>query len=458
MSKSLSKKNKIKTTSVLVIAAGLILTCLSFFLYQNYVKKQIAEYTEILTDYEERFDQYLYDDFADSYTILIDKYQSGLNNKDFSLLEECCQELDTLEASVIEQNSQTLTEQINQLEQTDLSNAYENELEQLAKLQTKIEGKMEEHNFKKAASLIKKWSDLLENMSFVADNLSIYVKQADTSDYPLVSLYLSIHDIKTDEVPADLTHENCFIVEASDVKPSADNPEREAVLYMEQLDQNLPVSITLIADMGHSKSEEEKNEIVSSIRSFLENVQFDVKDQVQIITVTNTISVLQEFTSDKEQLIASLSNLTVTSDSTPFYDGLIEAVTSTASHSGAKCVIAFTNGEDSLSTCQWKDVVSLSNEHSVPVFMIGIGSDISPYVLERIGVQTNGSYRNIKKYTSLDKAFLNAYKEMKQLYKVNYSSKVKIPHKERYILLSYEHRLYGGVCEYTYTVSKKADH
>ena len=457
MSQSLFQKNRIKTTYVLVIAASLTIACLGFFLYQNHIKKQIAEYTEILKGFEERFDQYLYDDFADSYTILIDKYQSGLNSKDFSLLEECCQELDSLESSIIEHNTKTLNGQISQLKQMDLSNAYENELEQLAKLQTKIEDKMEQHNFKKAASLIDKWSDLIENMSFVADNLSIYVKQADTSKYPLVNLYLSIHDIKTDEVPKDLIKENCFIVEQQGIMPSIDNPEREPILYMEQLDQNLPVFITLVADMGHAKSEEDKTEIASNIRAFLEKVQFDVKDQVQIIAITDTISVIQEFTSDKEQLIASLSNLTTTNSSTPFYDGLIEAVTSTASHSGAKCVIAFTNGEDNLSSHQWKDVVSLSKEHSVPVFMIGIGSDISPYVLERIGVQTNGAYRNIKKYTSLDKAFLRAYKEMKQLYQVDYKSKIKFSHEERHVLLSYEHRLYGGTCEYPYKASKKAD-
>ena len=100
----------------------------------------------------------------------------------------------------------------------------------------------------------------------------------------------------------------------------------------------------------------------------------------------------QEFSDDAATLTNDINNL-VTGDMTSLYDALYTAVERVAAQNGARCVIAFTDGNDNYSNCTKEDVVNVANRYHVPVFIIGIGS-IDYADVNDIATQTGGMYYN----------------------------------------------------------------
>lgn len=452
-SKPLNKKQCIIYCSISILFISIAITFL-FYQRQKAIEEKVTTYTKLLSQYEERFLYYYYTEDKDTYITLIGNYRSALDSKDLSVLETCQLELDSLEQTIIEKNKALFDKKIKKLKNADLTNAYDNELKQIADISSTIQLHFDNHHFTKITPLLEEWTTILSNMAFIADNLSIYVNQANISDYPIVNLYLSIHDIENDKVPSYLVKNYLYLNEANAKNETNTNTSSNcSILYMEQLDNNLPKSITLAIDLGNNRSETELTTFKNAITNFLDMVQFHVKDQIEIISITDKISICQKFSSNKEKISNSLSKLKVTTDTSYFYDGLMKAITRSASHKNAKCVIALTDKEDTKSSYTWEEVVTYANECSVPLFIIGVGKDISPYVLERLATKTNGFYRNINDFSSIESIFTDIYKQMKGLYQVTYQSNLEQKQAEntiRFLHIAYQNRLFGGSCDYSY--------
>ena len=66
---------------------------------------------------------------------------------------------------------------------------------------------------------------------------------------------------------------------------------------------------------------------------------------MELTTFSTGVYIEREFCSDSNALIADIANLD-TGNMTSLYDALYTAVTRVAAQNGAKCVIAFTDGND----------------------------------------------------------------------------------------------------------------
>ena len=104
---------------------------------------------------------------------------------------------------------------------------------------------------------------------------------------------------------------------------------------------------------------------------------------------------------------------------TSLYDALYTAVTRTAVQNGAKCVIAFTDGEDNYSNCTPSQVISTAKRYSVPIFIIGIG-EVYDSDIRDIAQSTGGSYYSISDITSIKEVYDQIYKQEKELYLIAY--------------------------------------
>ncbi len=420
MSKLSFQTNKSK--KICIVAAIILVAFAAIFaLYRNHINKQVASYKDALTQYESRFEHYHYKDFKIEYITIIDNYKAGLDSKNLSLLKDCYEELGELELTVIDANTKKIEKKLKKLTKVDTSHAYETELKRMEEIQAEIQTKLETKHFTSITPLIKEWTNILNNMSFVADNLSIYVNQIDTSNYPRVSLYLAIHDIETNQTPEYLKEDYLYLTETI-----SNTPVQLSVLSMEQLENNEAVTITIAIDTGYPRTEEETTIIQNSLDTFFNMTDSEVGDNVKIAS---------DFSSSK------------------LYDGLIEELEHLKdSATGAKCLIALTDSEDTDSSHTWEDVVALANQYQIPVYMIGVGREVSPYVLERIGTRTNGAYRNIHDFTDLTDVLKKIYSTQKAMYKIEFvSERTKFPATPYKLHIAYQHRLYGGVSEYEYT-------
>ena len=136
---------------------------------------------------------------------------------------------------------------------------------------------------------------------------------------------------------------------------------------------------------------------------------------------------------------------------TSLYDALYTAVERVATQTGARCVIAFTDGNDNYSSCTGQDVINVAKRYHVPVFIIGIGS-INSNDISQITAQTGGAYYNINTVDSMQNIYDQIYQMEKELYLVEFEDSTGATVKDTAQIEAGYHSLeYGGKCSYSYT-------
>ena len=353
MSNPSHSTNKGNTKKLIIASIVLLLTFVILFVFhQNRINKQIAASEIHLTQTKTRFEHY---HFKNDYITIIDQYQSALDSKDLSLLKNCQESLDKIEADVLAANTKKVDKKLKKLRKANTSHAYETELKHIETIEAKIEQYLESKQFTFITPLLKEWTDILNNMSFVADNLSISVSQIDMKSFPNINLYLSIRDIGTNETPAYLQEDYLYLTEGKTALSVND---------MEQLEDNEAVLIRIAMDT--ELIEADMNAVLKeNLNTFSNKMDKNIGDTLEIASDFST-SLL--------------------------YDNLMkELEILNASDTSVKCLIAITAVEDTESIHTWEDVVALANQYQIPVFIIGVGKEISPYILERISTRTNGA-------------------------------------------------------------------
>ena len=145
--------------------------------------------------------------------------------------------------------------------------------------------------------------------------------------------------------------------------------------------------------------------------NFINSVQFDAGDLVELTSFSTGVRLEQEFCDDPNVLTNDINAL-YTDDMTSLYDALYTAVERVATQTGARCVIAFTDGNDNYSNCTPQDVIDVAKRYHIPVFIIGIGS-VNSNDPSQIAAQTGGAYYNINTVDSMQ----NIYDEIYQMEK-----------------------------------------
>jgi hypothetical protein len=107
---------------------------------------------------------------------------------------------------------------------------------------------------------------------------------------------------------------------------------------------------------------------------------------------------------------------------TALYDALREAVNHVRFQDGANCVIAFTDGLDNESLYSPNDVISFASQYEVPIYIIGVGSDLDEYTLSDIANQTGGQYWYIDDLKDMNEIYSTIYKEQKEMYIIEYET------------------------------------
>ena len=225
---------------------------------------------------------------------------------------------------------------------------------------------------------------------------------------------------------------------------------KQVVKSANQLNEKEALKVDMVADVSGSMDGSPLNEAKQVMSDFVGSVQFDAGDLVELTSFSTGVCLEQEFSDDAATLTNDINNL-VTGDMTSLYDALYTAVERVAAQNGARCVIAFTDGNDNYSNCTKEDVVNVANRYHVPVFIIGIGS-IDYADVNDIATQTGGMYYNVSDVTSMDKIYEEIYQMEKQLYLVEFEDNTGATVGDTANIQAGYHSIdYGGECEYTYT-------
>lgn len=450
MLKKLSKKAKlIYLFGILIISFCVVI--LGSYFYQQHKEKvqiQIKQETNQLQKMKKQYNDFRFADKKDKqlYKRLIKKYEAGIKDKNFSILPTYLTKLEPLNKKLIKENTFYYKKQTEKLEKNDLSNAYDNELERIKEIKAEITYCLKKHTFRSIDDLLKEWKEIIKNMSLIADNLSISFKQIDASTYPYIDLYLSFHDINTNEVPKDLNKKYIYLTEQN----GSSKPQKAFVSSLKQQKEDGFFNINMVTSLKTQKNNKAVSSIQRAIKHLLTTMDSNTNNQIELINSNKGIRILEPFTFDKRKIEKKLKKIK-TSENIGLYDALYTAIVHTKLTTGAKCIIAFTDGEDNASNVDYPEVIELAKHYQIPIYLIGIGDQISTYTLERIASRTGGFYRNIDNETLIEDIITMIYKEQTELYQLTYRSMDKtLSFDNHNLLVAYQNRLLGGFGESTY--------
>lgn len=384
-----------------------------------------------------------------TYVETLESCREAIDKKQASEAMERFDDVKTALNTLTEANDTYIEERMELYESIDLSDAekdvksgYEDNIKELQDLADAKDAK----NYAAYKEAFAKMDETIYMYIDPENVLNVAVQQIDASEFPKVKLYLSIRDPNTEVVPEDL-ESSFFYIKKEDANAQF---VKQVVLDVNQLNETEALKIDMVADVSGSMSGTPLREAKEIMSNFINSVQFDAGDMVELTSFATGVRLEEEFTDDAGLLISDINNLD-TGDMTSLYDALYTAVGRVAAQTGARCVIAFTDGNDNYSNCSAEDVVNLANRYHIPVFIIGIGS-IDYSTAAGIATQTGGAYYSINDVNSMQSIYDEIYRMEKELYLLEYEDQSGAEITDTAdIQVGYRSLKYGGECTYSYT-------
>ena len=153
-------------------------------------------------------------------------------------------------------------------------------------------------------------------------------------------------------------------------------------------------------------------------------------DKGQVGAFSDKIRFSGTFTSDRDDLIASLEDLPF-GNPTRLYDAIDMSIDLLDDASGRKVVLVFTDGDDTASRRSFGDVLAKAREKEVMVYTIGLQSEFfngqrmvrsrPTSALRRLADETGGGFFELKKTAELAPTFTRVAQELHSLYALGFS-------------------------------------
>jgi hypothetical protein len=158
----------------------------------------------------------------------------------------------------------------------------------------------------------------------------------------------------------------------------------------------------------------------NAIQHFIEKLNLE-KDKLGYIGFSNEVKLRIPPTQNKGKLIQSLANLEAAA-STAFYDALMVALQNYESDYGMKVIIALTDGNDNSSVFTFDDVVDLSKEKEIPIYIIGLG-EVNADSLNLLALKTDGQFFYAPTANMLDSTYQIIQNRINAFYELIYESR-----------------------------------
>ncbi len=267
----------------------------------------------------------------------------------------------------------------------------------------------------------------------------------DVSEYPRVKAYFRVTNQWTGENVENLDRNSFTILEQVE---GGEYLSREVKSAM-PLKDNAGLNIGLVADKSDSISSSDMSKIKSVMIEFVNSLNYSSGDRAELLAFDSIVQQMCYYTGDATLLTNGINNMS-TDGLTAFYDAVYDGVTHAALQGGARCVIAFTDGQDNRSRYSDSEVIRYANQKQVPVYIIGVGRSLDTYTLRSMAEQTGGRYWHINDLYDLQEIFNQIYSEQKQLYVVEYESDAGL---DSYLSRNLEVSVSGGGCRGESTMS-----
>jgi len=255
----------------------------------------------------------------------------------------------------------------------------------------------------------------------------------DTTADPSISVQFSVWD--SNGIPlSNLTTQDVFIQE-----------DDNGVVHPTELksNSNADLSVVLVMDVSGSMMGQPLADAKNAANRFLDKLS--KSDQAAVIAFSSYVNTdPANLTSKKE--VGFSSDLTNAYDliegltaggGTEVYNAVEKAVKMTALlPAGHRAILLFTDGKnDPANVGDPENAVTLAKQANIPIFVIGLGSEIDESYLRRITSDTGGFYRSTPHSSELSSLFTDMATLLKTDYSMTYSSVIKADGKDHTLTL-----------------------
>jgi Ca-activated chloride channel homolog len=231
-------------------------------------------------------------------------------------------------------------------------------------------------------------------------------------DVDLVMMYTSAFDAAGKFV-SGLEQKNFTVYE--------DGVEQKIASFTQE---DVPVTMGILLDLSGSMSKS-ADKVNNAALAFIRASNPD--DQVFLIGINDEAELLQDFTSDIDEIQDSLDN-TVVAGGTVLYDGIYLGVEKAhAGNRGKKAIVVITDGEDHTSYFKLDELISKVQESDVQVFCIGFLGVKSEFkrakaALLRISEETGGKAFFPQDISGIDAIVAEIATDLRSQYSIGYTS------------------------------------
>lgn len=251
-------------------------------------------------------------------------------------------------------------------------------------------------------------------------DVSIEIRQVDTSKFPEVTLYASIVD--EDGNTVEKMQKDDFNIQEIDVQGNVKKASIDDV-YQVLNEDNINVNLVLDAS-GSMSSYSKMPQAKAAAEALINQMNLTAGDKVEIISFDDYVYLEQEFSGQQDILVSAIEAIG-TGGATALYDALYAGLYQTYYETGAKCVIGFTDGEENCSSYTFDDVVNMAQNTGIPVFIIGIGDEYDSAALQELASLCSGRYYSADVTdleTILEDIYISIYREQQDYYVLKYTS------------------------------------
>jgi Ca-activated chloride channel family protein len=243
-----------------------------------------------------------------------------------------------------------------------------------------------------------------------AVDAQVVINQIDTSAFPKVTLFASV--IKNGVPLKGLG--------AGDFRVREDEIDQEPITVVPKL---TPLNAVVALDTSGSMKQR-MTDAQSAAKSFINLLS--PEDAIQVVSFAREVKVLASDGS-RERAEAAIDTAAARGD-TALYDALYASVEMLKDKPGRKAVTLLSDGADDdgagkqLSKHSVEDVLRLAREVNVPIYTIGVGTELDEVVLKKVADETGGANLIAPQPEQLKELYAKIGEQLAGQYSIQYTS------------------------------------
>ena len=239
----------------------------------------------------------------------------------------------------------------------------------------------------------------------------VHINQVETSEFPKVTIFATV--LKDGSPVQGLT--------ASDFRVREDEVDQEPINVVPKL---TPLSVVLTLDTSGSMKKR-LSDAQTAAKSFLQTLQ--PEDKAQVIRFSRDVRTIFPLGNDHATAAVAIEE-TVARGDTALWDALYASLESLRSVTGRKAILLLSDGIDDdgtgkpLSKKTVVDVLALARQVNVPIYAIGLGTELDELNLKKVATDSGALYFNVVDPTELKRLYDSIGKQLAGQYTIYYTS------------------------------------